>query len=104
MSSSSELFRVFALSVGEKDFVLRKRSESEGVVSPSLSVSLSESLVTVRSGVLSRGGLRSGNWLSGLLVGSSNREVSGLAGGLGGPAWVSNGLVEGLSCSTRVAK
>lgn len=90
LSSSSEVSHGFALSFGEKDFVLRIGSEIRGVVSSSLSVPLSESLVSVRSGVLSRGGLRSGNWSSGLLVGSSDREVSGLAVGLGGPAWVAN--------------
>ena len=32
-------------------------------------------------------------------MGSSDREVSGLAVGLGGPALVATGLVDGLSCS-----
>ena len=90
LSSSSELSCSLALSVSARDFVLRKGSESRGVVSSSLSVSLPESLVSVRSGVLSRGGLCLGNWSGGLLAGSSDREVGGLADGLGGPAWVAN--------------
>ena len=90
LSSLSELPCGLALSVSERDFVLRKGSVSRGVVSSSLSVLLSESLVSVRSGVLSRGGLCSGNWSGGLLAESTDREVSGLAGGLGGPAWVAN--------------